>query len=123
MIFFINEVLQTWSRDYDVIVVVALIVMMRILLLLLLLLLLLIDVILSQVINHLDANHNINVINCNNTTDNIIRGIRHAIQTEDRDVFLSLNHDWLDEILVNNKRVHVTCITCLLYTSPSPRDS
>lgn len=80
--------------------------------LVLLLLLLQILLISSQVFNQYDSNHNIIVNNCNSSSSiSIINHIRHAIQTADKDVYLSLNHDWLDSILINNKRSNVRCMT------------
>ena len=80
------------------------------LVLVLLLLLLLLDVISSIVINRLHANDNINVSNCSNSIIPI-SNVRHAIQTADRNLYLSLNHDWLDSLLISNKRINIQCIT------------
>lgn len=77
----------------------------------LLLLLLLLKMISSSIINQQNnANENINVSNCSNSII-AISNVRHAIQTADRDFYLSLNHDWLDNLLITNKRINIQCIT------------
>ena len=63
----------------------------------------------AQVINNFNVNYNFQLNKCNNSIV-VVNNIRHAIQSADRDVFLSLNHDWLDNILINNKIINVNCM-------------